>query len=258
MKRTLAFAVSMFAAVCCMAQETHAIEPSNLEVRYTSYYLGDNAKTYGATANTFVLRCGKTTSQYFCAESYRSDSLGNAPGGLQIRLAEVEAEHERLKAGKGRTAHLPGYGEYYYRDFLSGEVSMYTSTMGEHFRIVDKPDINWNVVSDSVKTILGYECHLATARYHGRDWRVWFTLDIPLSLGPAKLCGLPGLILQADMSGIARIEAFKILTTNLQPITFYNFYKHKFTDIGRVKYIKASGPQAYPKGTLVNPDFETE
>ena len=258
MKRTIAFAVALLAAVFCLAQETHVIEPTNIEVRYTSYYLGDYAKTHGATTNTFILRCGKTTSQYFCAEKVRHDSLIFTPGGLQIYLAEAQAKHERLIAGEGRTAYLPGYGNYIFRNLSTGEITMYTSVMGECFRIVDKPEIAWNVVMDSVKTILGYVCHLATTHFRGRDWNVWFTLDIPLPLGPIKLGGLPGLILQADMSGIMRIEAFKINTNNLQPVTFYNYYNKKFTDIDRVKYLKMKNPKSYPKGTLMAPALETE
>lgn len=57
------------------AQETHVIEPANLEVKYVAYYEGDYLKTHGKLSNTFILRCGKTTAQYFCRESLWTDSL---------------------------------------------------------------------------------------------------------------------------------------------------------------------------------------
>ena len=49
-------------------------------------------------------------------------------------------------------------------------------------------------------SILGYKCLRAESQYNGRKWIVWFTPEIPLSTGPWKLAGLPGLILKADDS----------------------------------------------------------
>ena len=60
---------------------------------------------------------------------------------------------------------------------------------------VETPD--WQVVPDSTKEILGYQCQMATTRFKGRQWTVWYTEDIPLDEGPWKLRGLPGLVLSA-------------------------------------------------------------
>ena len=43
-----------------------------------------------------------------------------------------------------------------------------------------------------------YPCKKAQTRFRGRTWTVWYTLDLPYSDGPWKLCGLPGLILYAQ------------------------------------------------------------
>jgi GLPGLI family protein len=56
------------------------------------------------------------------------------------------------------------------------------------------PDIQWNLC-DGQKDILGYNCQKAECRFRGRDYIAWYTVDIPLSSGPYKFRGLPGLIL---------------------------------------------------------------
>lgn len=72
-----------------------------------------------------------------------------------------------------------------------GKVSIDSYTYQE-----DIPQIDW-VLSDSTKMICGYLCHQATAVFRGRNWVAWYC-DIPKSVGPWKLNGLPGLILAAQ------------------------------------------------------------
>lgn len=56
------------------------------------------------------------------------------------------------------------------------------------------------MITDSKTELFGYSCQLATTEYSGRVWNVWFTVDIPVSAGPWKFHGLPGLILRAEDS----------------------------------------------------------
>ena len=56
---------------------------------------------------------------------------------------------------------------------------------------------NWQLMEgDSI--VCEYPCKKAIVDYRGRTWMAWYTLDIPYSDGPWKLCGLPGLILYAQ------------------------------------------------------------
>lgn len=62
------------------------------------------------------------------------------------------------------------------------------------------------------KTILGYNCQEATLEKDKQKIKVWFTPEIPISTGPTKFVGLPGLILAVDINdGKNVIEATKIL-----------------------------------------------
>ena len=61
----------------------------------------------------------------------------------------------------------------------------------------DIPKMEWTITKEKFDT-LDYHCTLATCTYAGRQYRAWFTEDIPVSYGPWKLCGLPGLIVKAE------------------------------------------------------------
>lgn len=56
---------------------------------------------------------------------------------------------------------------------------------------------NWEI-SDERKDIIGFVCTKATCEFRGRSWSVWFTTELPVSDGPWKFNGLPGLILKAE------------------------------------------------------------
>ena len=63
--------------------------------------------------------------------------------------------------------------------------------------------IDWKLTDNTV-TISGYLCKTATCQLHGRQWTVRYCEDIPTTAGPWKLCGLPGLIVEAEADGIHR------------------------------------------------------
>jgi len=54
---------------------------------------------------------------------------------------------------------------------------------------------NWTI-KEETKTIHNYNCRRATTFFGGRVWEAWFTNQIPISDGPYKFFGLPGLILE--------------------------------------------------------------
>lgn len=237
-----------------LAQETHVIEPSILEVRYEV--------THEKDKDMFALRCGKNVSQYFSLNKLRDDSLRASPDPAMrnIVLDEMlEAAMHRDDPTKQRPTS-PGHGDFLYWNLTEGKVSVYTSIFGSKYLVEeDIPVMDWEIAEDSVQTILGYECHKATTAFRGRVWTVWYAEDIPVSLGPWKLNGLPGMILQAECNNYIIITASSITTSHLTPVTFYNFLGHKFEPVEREKYMKMkNNPNAYPSGTIMTPPMELE
>ena len=56
--------------------------------------------------------------------------------------------------------------------------------------------LKWEITEET-KKIDRFLCQKATASFRGRVFNAWFTSEVPISFGPWKLNGLPGLILEA-------------------------------------------------------------
>ena len=55
------------------------------------------------------------------------------------------------------------------------------------------------------------------------------------------------------------ITASSIMTSNLSPVTFYNFAEYKYEPLDRLKYLKIkTNPNSYPANTIIIPPMELE
>ncbi len=96
------------------------------------------------------------------------------------------------------TAPMGNLSMDFYRNYPAGKSTYLDVSIIESFRITEPLEQpKWDIITDSTKQILGYDCQMARCKFKGRTWTAWFTADIPLDNGPWKLCGLPGLILRA-------------------------------------------------------------
>lgn len=78
----------------------------------------------------------------------------------------------------------------------------------------------WTLLPDTT-TVCGYVCRKAEATFRGIRWTVWYAPDIPLSLGPWKFNGLPGLVLWAyDDKGTHDVRLTAARKSSGTPITF--------------------------------------
>jgi GLPGLI family protein len=95
----------------------------------------------------------------------------------------------------------------------------------EYYTIKDPLyNFTWRITEER-KSIGAYECIKAVSQpFRGRVYEAWFAPSIPISDGPWKLCGLPGLILEAaDQSGeVAFVfESLALNQVQAKPIENY-------------------------------------
>ncbi len=139
-----------------------------------------------------------------------------------------------------------------YKNYPAGKLTHTEKICLDWFRYdEDMPQFNWEL-TDSVASVLGYECQSAKCRFRGREWTVFYTEDIPLSDGPWKLHGLPGLIMKAsDEKGHYTFECIGIKSKADRPITIY---KVPFNNVKRSEYYDTKhrfeiNPYAYFEAT---------
>jgi len=114
--------------------------------------------------------------------------------------------------------------EFYFNIFKNtGTQIVYDYVQGQTYRYTEPGKlINWAIQSET-QTIAGYSCQKATGRFAGRNYTAWFSTDIPVSDGPYKFNGLPGLIVKIEDAtksyGFQLIKLMKQLKYKVQEPT---------------------------------------
>ncbi len=97
--------------------------------------------------------------------------------------------------------------------------------------------VRWELLPHT-DSICGYQCHTARAMVGGRSWTVWYAPEIPLSYGPWKFSGLPGLILQAEDAAREFRWTCEQIATAKAPIVWYEVDCLKWTRKECLRYFK--------------------
>lgn len=190
----------------------------------------------------FILLANKNQSKFYCPGTEYKDSLLSTPSGRAKERAMFDAAAAAYAQNRDRSA-MDGV-VYHSRLYVTKDFAKSVSTtydeagMGE-CGYYEEPfsEIDWVINEDSTKTVLGYQCVMASTDYHGREWTVWFTPEIPLQDGPWKFCGLPGLVMEAsEPSGQHR---FSITGIESSSQTIYPIFSSEYEKMDRKDMLRA-------------------
>lgn len=104
-----------------------------------------------------------------------------------------------------------------YTDYVKSNITFadHSMTTVEMFKYIEKLENQKWTIHDETKKILSHTCKKATGRFKGRDYVAWYAVDIPVSRGPYKFNGLPGLILEiSDTESLFTFECIAIETNH--------------------------------------------
>jgi GLPGLI family protein len=198
------------------------MDSAYFEISYEVKIKPDASKDSSYYEDLQILQIGKSISKTFSYRSYQTDS----------------AATKWLKQGRD-TYPLKPYGAItheIYKKFQTHKIDFFDVIYDEVFLYEEEiPKMNWQIHNEK-KRILDYDCQRATTTFRGREWETWFAIEIPISDGPYKFTGLPGLILEIhDTQNHYHYECVGVKPLNsAKPITRRNWTL--ITTITRQKY----------------------
>jgi GLPGLI family protein len=211
----------------------NAFDSAHLRVTYSLSYISDSLKPNQVWEDKKILLIGDSMQHFYSAYQRLNDSA---------RTAATKQGRVNFKQ-----LSFPDNIRYEGYDIYSFPITKTRSVMEQItdlslYRYREEMEIlQWKIGVDTC-TILSYKCQKATTRFRGRDWIVWFSMEIPINAGPWKLCGLPGLILKAyDNREHYNFECIGLenISKKKQPIIMIRGTFGDFIECTRQDYMKA-------------------
>lgn len=205
--RTIQLLFAVLLSLSCFAQDLVVIDTIKLKCSYEYKYLLDTTATSNkkySRLDILHLQIGSKSSKCFSYRTYQIDSI-SVNGDIGEYYENImRRSYDKGLSKKEMIKKMPkaGMSTRVYKNYPNGKMTILDNVITEYFQYED--DINpqeWVLHEESAKNILGYKCQKATCKFRGREWTAWFALDIPVSDGPWKFCGLPGLIMEVYDKG---------------------------------------------------------
>jgi len=221
---------------CMDNSEYTVLDSCGLELSYRFEFPKFKNDTARGGKDVMLLQIGGKYGKYFSRAMWEKDSeCAEHQGDITfygIVPDDAQCYEVFTSLGDGKmqvTNRLPA----------SSDVIRYEETL---------PKIKWEMGSET-REILGHVCFSATARLFGRDYKAWFTPEIPVSIGPWKLHGLPGAVLLAEDS--EHLFRFECIGISAQKEAI-KMYKWDYDDKSKAEYLKFERDMYLRAGKYLN------
>ncbi len=186
MKRQLIIIAALVLPVFAASAQT---DTAQVLVHYKFTHVRDTTNRDHPYTENMALYIGKNSSAY---RSY-DNVLEQAEFKKQMQAALASSPDGHVSINRNRR----GSGAEYFEFPNEKKLARKEPLVMETYLVEDvMPAIEWKISSDTA-TYGGLHCQKATAHFKGRNYTAWFCPDMPLHVGPWKLNGLPGIIVEA-------------------------------------------------------------
>lgn len=194
------------------------IDRAHMKCLYRYVYTFDTLKNE-LRDDLLILQIGKEVSKCYSYYTFQCDSLQRTPDGAKV-WSELFRRAIEKDGIYGDFPHVR-MSTYVYKNYPTGQMTITDRISSQGYRYADSLHAQTWTMGDSTREVLGYICQQATSDFRGRLWTAWFATDIPVSDGPWKLGGLPGLILKAYDEGQQHVfTAVSLERVKDEPIIF--------------------------------------
>lgn len=163
-------------------------DTSNYQAIYNFEYQKDSTDVNSKQNEKMILFIGNKFSLFESYYNRYNDSLKDA-------LAKNNTD---LSVTVSKAMAMTKKSRFHFRILKNRtQTLVYDTYFSDKFVYEDKDTLNWEITKTK-QTINSYNCTLATTYFAGRTYKAWFTSEIPISDGPYKFKGLPGLIIKIE------------------------------------------------------------
>lgn len=236
--------------MCRDVYKSHSIDSGNIRILYAlnATNIAD-PQTYDDLQR---LEIGTKYSKYYSHYVFQRDSSISSGNRELNRKYNLNMPMELDNATGGVTmiinGKFQGWSESLFAEFFK---DLSTNELTEYCRMPQgcgnylsqytepMPTQNWQM-QEETQTVAGYMCQKAICDFRGRKYTAWFAVDIPISQGPWKFGGLPGLIMKVYDSK----EEYVFECVGIEnhpdkfPIMLMDTYKTMYSKTTRIKLNK--------------------
>ncbi|MFP3835623.1 GLPGLI family protein [Chryseobacterium sp. SIMBA_028] len=166
----------------------------------------------------------KTNESSFYSSNYvKNDSINKKINSL-MKVSSV-------------TVNLNGFKNSFIKEIITKRndvYNIYSTIDGDFYTYQQEAKNTWKLGSENLK-VLDYNCKSADISFGGRNWKAYFTNELPFNSGPYKFGELPGLITKIYDTE-KEFEFSLIGVTKIDESVKFNF--SKYIKVNEDKYIK--------------------
>jgi len=195
--RILVFSFPLFFPTLGFSQFENAetIDKAQILVTYMLDFRQDSTNLDDKRSEEMLLFIGSNISLFMSYNQAFNDTVSaELLRARQMGIIDRQTLINQFSASRGPISRF----RFRIYKFFAENRLMFRQFLLQNYYIYEEPlqFLNWQIIPGEEKVIQNYRVQKATTTFGGRNWVAWFAPEIPISDGPYKFNGLPGLIIK--------------------------------------------------------------